>query len=84
MPMTEWRSLSSNFPDWRDSGPVRLRYKNGEIIPGKLMVADVGFNGEDEFPIFEFVSDKGFVLDIHSFEDWMPRRPAEQDKGQSR
>jgi len=51
-------STKKNWPDWRDVGKrVRCIFRDGSEASGRL-IADAGFNGEDEFPIF--------FLDLHS------------------
>ena len=64
----EWvETFNGYWPDWSDSGKAIEAIKDdGSMIEGVLHCSDFGFDGEDEFPIWEIVVKDG---QIHSFCD---------------
>jgi hypothetical protein len=49
-----------SWPDWQDSGRrLEFTYPNGRTLAGELVLEDVGFDGEDEYPIWEVHTDDG-------------------------
>ena len=61
-----WLDTVDNCPDWQDGGK-RIAVKKGEDVQtGILRLYDVGFDGEDEYPIWEIEIDG----ERHSFFDF--------------
>lgn len=67
--MTVWRSIASDLPDWKETGPAELRREDGTVEFGEFDIVD-HYSGDPEIPIFEFVTRDGRKLDIHSFDQW--------------
>jgi hypothetical protein len=66
--MSEFQTIGGL--DWRDSGkPAEFRKKDGIISRGKLQAADAGFDGEDEYPIWEVELEDGSRHSLWDFED---------------
>ncbi len=66
--MTEWRKPIDGLPDWKEAGPIELQSEDGSISSGTLIAADVGFDGEDEYPIWEIEMPGGATKSIWDFE----------------
>lgn len=60
---------NGRWPDWSDAGR-RVVFENadGETLEGTLALVDVGFNGEDEYPIWGCA--EGAALDFSGAERW--------------
>lgn len=63
----EWRE---DVPDWQDSSRRVVVQLGGVQLEGVLWCADVGFTGEDEFPIWECIADDGTKLDFVGADRW--------------
>lgn len=62
--------MTNDWPDWQDAGRnVRLQFNDREVI-GSLYVEDVGFTGEDEYPIFVVATEAGEKVDFASADNW--------------
>lgn len=68
-----WRSLDDDFPGWRDAGPAALRAADGTEVTGDL-IADVGFDGEDEYPVWTLRRADGTEVSIFDYESWKSLR----------
>jgi hypothetical protein len=54
---SEW---DDGWPDWSDGGRrVEIQLNDGTVLAGTLRTDDVGFDGEDEYPIHVVVADDG-------------------------
>ncbi len=53
---------------WRKHAEILL--EEGRIVQCTIDIADVGFDGEDEYPIIEFILDDGSVINIGLMEEW--------------
>jgi hypothetical protein len=52
-----------SWPDWEDNGRrLEFTYPNGRTLAGELVLEDVGFDGEDEYPIWVILTDDGVEL----------------------
>lgn len=47
--MVEWRLMPDDWPDWKDAGPIEVRFAGGAVV-----LCDLTFDvGGDETPISE-------------------------------
>lgn len=59
------------WPSWKDSGRrVVLRMPDGSLLSGMLSADDVGFDGEDDYPIFFVHCDDGQAVSFASHDEW--------------
>lgn len=66
----DWHAWSDAWPDWCDSGRrVGLRIDGAEI-EGVLGIADVFFDGDDEWPSWEVVTDAGERICFAENDEW--------------
>ena len=64
-----WLDIFDDIPSWRDSGRrVEVQMLDDSVKAGEVCANDVGFTGEDEYPIFEFEFDDGTVESIFNYE----------------
>lgn len=64
----EWRT---DAPDWRDDqSDVEVLEKDGAIRKSYLDIADVDFDGEDEYPVWYVQLLDGSELSLWHFEGW--------------
>jgi hypothetical protein len=67
----EWLDIYDDMPGWKlPSDRIAVIDKNGNILEGDLLIADTGFNGEDEYPIFEFKDSEGKEYSFFDFEKY--------------
>lgn len=67
----KWRSFKDDFPDWTDAPhSIHLRTKDGNVIVARLKIADTGFNGQDEYPIFAACLSDGSEVDMFGFDEF--------------
>lgn len=62
----EWQDDNSQeWPDWSDTGRrMEIITEEGPTVVGELIADDVGFDGEDEYPVLMVVEANGTK---HSF-----------------
>jgi len=64
----EW---NPGWPDWMDVGKqVELLLPNGDVVQGKLLIPDYGFDGEEEYPIFSVQDANGVEWSFASADKW--------------
>ncbi len=66
---SKWRDIASDLPDWKETGDVEVRRADGTTEVGEIWAEDVGFNGEDEYPILA-LEINGKQADLWSFKEW--------------
>ncbi len=71
-----WRSVGEDLPTWQDTGWIELRAQEGGSVRGWLSASDVGFDGEDEYPVFELTLADGSHPSLHDFSEWRPATEA--------
>lgn len=72
-PQDGWRAADECL-DWLGDHPaVEFRLPDGTIRDGSIHCVDVGFNGEDEFPIHELTLTDGTLID--QWQDGLSWRP---------
>ena len=58
-------------PGWIDGGRrVQLLLRNGRTLEGELDCYDVGFDGEDEYPVWMLIADDGVLHSFWDHEEW--------------
>jgi hypothetical protein len=66
------------WPDWRDEGkPIEMvcgedenGVRKGETVQGTLIIVEMGFDGEDEFPIWAVELDDRRTLGFEIALSW--------------
>jgi len=66
--MTDWKSTNIT-PDWKDGGKAELRYADGRIIKGYLLLNEAVSEDGDEWPVPEFTVD-GKIVSFFDAEEW--------------
>jgi hypothetical protein len=60
-----------NWPDWKDSGAyVEVDFGDGCVIKGKLVIAEVFFDGEEEIPVFDVKDAEGLLHNFANNTHW--------------
>lgn len=75
--MSDWRPImgfrpGGGAPDWRDAGLIELRKGDGQAVTAELEADDVGFDGEDEYPVWKLTLSDGSIASLYDFDDWRP------------
>lgn len=50
---SEWRSVTADFPTWKDTGHVEAKMTDGSLVRGWI----TGHDTDDNYAVFEFEID---------------------------